>query len=342
MSAALLASAVLACTQEAAPAPAANPAQDAAPVVLAVAEQREFEQPLEAIGTAQALESVTITARVSGHVKKIAFREGTRTAAGAVLVELENDEERAALAAAEAALEQAEHRNERLQELGRTGLVSADLLGEQSEALKTARANRALAQARLEQRVIRAPFAGQLGLRQLSEGALVQPGTPIVTLDQVDTLRVAFSVPETQLRFLAPETAVVATTPAYPDAHFEGVVSVVGSRVDPATRAISAQARIDNGDGRLKPGMLLNLTIKAPPRTALFVPEAALAPENSVQYLWRVRDDDTVERVEVAIGARTRGQVEIVSGIEAGQRVVVEGVTNLRPGRRVKPIQRDR
>ena len=316
---------------------AARPVAAATPVVLGQVEQRQFVPQIEALGTARALESVLVTARVSGRIVSIDFKEGARAAANQPLVRLEDDEERAELKAAEAEAEQAQARHARLTELSGKGLVSRDQLEEQSQVLKSAQARLELARVRLEQRAVRAPFAGVLGFRQQSLGSLVQPGSPIVTLDQVEQLRIEFSVAEALLGDVAPGAVVEIRAAAWPERLFKGKISTVDTRVDEITRAARVQALLDNKDGAIKPGMLLTVRAQGRARKALFVPEAAVAPENARQFVWRVADDKA-EKVAVALGARLTGSVEVSHGLAAGDRVVVEGQTQLRPGRPVREV----
>lgn len=337
---AALLTALLAGCGDDSPAAAAAPGQsaDATPVVLGQVESREFVPQIEGLGTALALESVLVTARVSGRVVQIHFKEGARATAGQALVRLEDDEERAELKAADAEAEQAQARFQRLTELSGKGLVPRDQLEEQGRVLKSAQARHELARVRLEQRTVRAPFAGVLGFRQVSLGALVQPGSPVVTLDAVEQLRVEFSVTEALLGDLAPGATVEVRAAAWPERLFKGKISTVDTRVDAITRAAKVQALLDNRDNALKPGMLLTVRAQGRPRRALFVPEAAVAPENARQFVWRIGDGDKAEKVEVALGARLTGAVEVASGLAAGDRVVVEGHANLRPGRAVREV----
>jgi membrane fusion protein (multidrug efflux system) len=318
---------------------AGTPAAEATPVVLGAVEQREFVPQIEGLGTARALESVVVTSRVSGRVVEISFKEGGRATAGQALARLEDDEERADFKAAQAEAEQAESRHARLTELSGKGLVPRDSLEEQNQVLKSAQARLELARVRLDQRTIRAPFAGVLGFRQQSLGSLVQAGSPIVTLDQVDTLRVEFSVSEALLGDLAPGAIVSVRAAAWPEREFKGKISALGTRVDEVTRAAPVQALLDNRDNALKPGMLLTVRAQGRPRSALFVPEGAIAPENTKQFVWRVAPGDTVEKVEVALGSRLTGSVEVASGLAPGDRVVVEGQAQLRPGRPVRAVE---
>jgi len=322
------------------PAAAGTPERpvDAAPVVLGQVETREFIPDIEGLGTARALESVLVTARVSGRIEEFHFKEGARAAAGQALVRLEDDEERAALKAAEAEAEQAQSRHARLTELSAKGLVPRDQMEEQNQVQKSAQARLELARVRLAQRTVRAPFAGVLGFRQQSLGSLVQAGSPIVTLDAVETLRVEFSVSEALLGDLAPGAIVDVRAAAWPGRAFKGKISALGTRVDEVTRAAPVQALLDNKDNALKPGMLLNVRAQGRPRSALFVPEAAVAPENQQQFVWRIGANDTAEKVPVMLGARLPGTVEVREGLAAGERVVLEGHAQLRPGRAVRSV----
>ena len=311
---------------------------DAVPVVLGQVEQREFVPEIEGLGTARALESVLVTARVSGRITEFFFKEGARAASEQALVRLEDDEERADLKAAQAEAEQAESRHQRLTELSGKGLVPRDQMEEQNQVLKSAQARLELARVRLAQRTVRAPFSGVLGFRQQSLGSLVQAGSPIVTLDAVETLRVEFSVSEALLGDLAPGAIVEVHAAAWPGRAFKGKISALGTRVDEVTRAAPVQALLDNRDGALKPGMLLNVRAQGRPRSALFVPEAAVAPENTQQFVWRIAAGDTAEKVAVTLGARLPGTVEVREGLAAGERVVLEGHAQMRPGRVVRAV----
>lgn len=306
-----------------------------APVAVATAELKSWQQPVEGIANLRAQEAVLITAPVAGRVTAVQFREGARVAAGAPLVQLEDTEERAEYNAAKANYELQQQRFTRSQELRDKQLLSQDDFDAQAQTLKDAQARVSLTRAKLDKLAIVAPFAGVLGFRQVSPGTLVKPGDSIVSLDAIDTLRAEFQVTETQLGSLAAGSKVVARSAAWPGREFKGAVAMIGSRVDETTRTVAVQARIDNRDLALKPGMLLTLTAEAKPRQALFVPEAAVVPEGNQQYLWRVSAQHTVERVTVTLGARQPGLAEIVAGLKAGDVVVTEGHGSLRPGKSV-------
>jgi membrane fusion protein (multidrug efflux system) len=153
-------------------------------------------------------------------------------------------------------------------------------------------------------------------------------------------MRVQFSVPETLLASVQPSDHVEAVTAAYPGRTYIGRIVTRGTRVDEVTRAVPTQAMFDHRDGSLLPGMLLTLQVQARPRPVTYIPESALAPNHARQFVWRIDTDGLARQIEVAIGIREQGWVEILSGIAAGDRVVVEGVENLRQGAAVREVAR--
>jgi membrane fusion protein, multidrug efflux system len=309
-------------------------------VVTDLAQVREHAMSIEAIGTTHARESVLVTSRVSGRVSRIFLTEGAHAAAGDPLVLLEDDAERAGLRSAAATVAEVEAQLRRIESLAATGLVARYDLDRQHRAVEAAQAELQLRQVLLDQRTIRAPFAGVIGFRQVSPGTLVQPGASIVSLDACDEMRVQFSVPETMMARAQPNDPVEAVTAAYPGRSYAGRIATRGTRIEEATRAVPAQAVFENRDGSLLPGMMLTLRIRAKPRQLVSVPEAALAPENGRQFVWTIDASDSAQRSPVELGVRERGWVEITAGIAAGDEVIVEGAGNLQPGARVRQIPR--
>lgn len=314
-------------------APASAGAGGPSPVGVVVAPARVEQLPrvVEALGTTRALEAVEITSRVSSIVTDIHFAGGEEVAAGQVLLELENAEERAALAEAEAALIDSRSQFERARALAKTQVVSESQLQQLEATMKADQARLRAAEARLEQTVIRAPFDGYTGLRTLSPGTLVTPGAVVTTLDDLSSVRLDFSVPEAFLDFVSDELQVAAKSVAFPGREFGGRVTTVDTRVDPVTRAVIVRAEIPNPDRMLKPGMFLTVRLEGSPRDTLVIPEAALVPEADRQFVFVVRED-TARRVEVAIGRRLPGEVEVLRGLSPGDRVVVEGTQKVVDG----------
>ena len=304
-------------------------------VTSTVVQPAPWRDSIEALGTTQANESVVLTAKVTETVEAVNFEDGDRVSAGDVLVDLSGRAEVAALEEAQAEYKEARQQHERLSGLVEQGTIPRSQLDTQVAARDTAQARVAAIRARLSDRVITAPFDGVLGFRQVSPGTLVTPGTPIATLDDISTIKLDFSVPERFLSVLQPGQDVVALSAAWPDQEFRGEVTSIGSRIDPVTRAVQVRAELPNEEHRLRPGMLLTVRLFEPERQALVIPEIALTQVGSRAYVYRMRPDGTVEQANVEIGARRRGEVEIVEGLAAGDRIVVDGTVKLRPGAQV-------
>jgi len=186
--------------------------------------------------------------------------------------------------------------------------------------------------------VIRAPFAGRVGLRRVSPGSYVTPNTVITTLDDTDVMKLDFDVPETALSRLGHGLPVVAHSAAWPDEAFEGQVDTIDTRVDPVSRTVTVRALLDNASGRLRPGMFLTATLLRQDVTALVVPEQALVPEQSTQYVLVVGAGGVVEKRRVETGRRRPGQVEIRSGLAAGEVVIAEGTQKATAGEPVRIV----
>jgi membrane fusion protein, multidrug efflux system len=308
-------------------------------VVSAVAALRPIRVDIEAIGTANSNEAVTITSRTTNIVTAIHFSDGERVKAGQVLVELDREQASADLAAASAAVEESRSQFNRSRELLAMKALSRSQYEQIEATLKANEARVAAAQARLSDTYIRAPFSGGVGMRRVSLGALISPGTVITTLDDTTQIKVDFAVPESHVGRLRVGQNVLARTTAYPGRKFTGRVVSVDSRVDPATRAVTVRALLVNGDAALKPGMFLTVELSQDQRPALVIPEEALVPEQALQFVYVV-EDSVARKREVQLGRREPGFVEITAGIKAGDHVVIEGTIKLRDGGPVREAGR--
>jgi len=315
--------------------------EDATAVFVAEAAQGRFEDRVEALGTLRANESVTLSATITEKISAIRFDDGDRVEAGQVLVEMASAEEQALLSEAQATLDEAQRQYRRVESLAVQGTASKSLLDERRREWETARARLAAIEARLGDRIIRAPFAGVLGLRLVSVGTLVTPGTTITTLDDDATLKLDFTVPSVFLSTLRVGLDISAISAAFPDHNFTGKVAAIDSRVDPVTRAVTVRALLPNPERLLKPGMLMEVVLSKQPRDAVVIPEKALMPLGDSQFVLVVRADSTVERRGIRIGARRAGEVEVLDGLAPGERVVTDGTLKLRPGAKVRVIAVD-
>ena len=304
-------------------------------VFVAEAAVKPFPLAVEALGNASANEAIEIHPEITARLTSISFEEGQFVDAGERLAELENVEPLAELASARARLVDSESQYRRSQELFRTNAVAESQL-QQLEAQREAdRAAVAAAEARVEDTVITAPFAGRLGLRRVSVGSLVTPSTVITTLDDTSAIKLDFDVPEIFLSRIEEGLSVMARSAAWPDRQFEGIVTAVDSRVDPVSRTVMVRSKIPNEQGRLRAGMFLTVTLLKEDIEALMVPEQALVPERSTQTVLVVGVDNIVEQRLVETGRRRPGEVEILAGLEPGERVIVEGTQMARDGQPV-------
>ncbi|MEO1040402.1 MAG: efflux RND transporter periplasmic adaptor subunit [Pseudomonadota bacterium] len=311
------------------------------PVAVEPVETRTFADIVEALGTANANESVTITAIVSDTIRRLEFDSGQRVEAGAILVELSAVEEAAGLSEARATLREAQREIDRTRDLVERGVSAQSRLDESNAQIERARARVNAIEAQLSDRIIRAPFDGVVGLREVSVGELVRPGDVIARLDDTSIIKLDFTVPERFLSVLEPGMTVRANAAAFDGVVFDGRIAQIDTRVDPSTRAVTVRAEIDNADGRLRPGMLLGVEVRREERERPAIPEAAVTRVQERSFVYVVVDADegaTVEARDIRLGMRQRGLIEVVSGLEAGERIVAEGVHRVRPGAPVRIV----
>lgn len=306
---------------------AGRPGRAVAPelVIAEPVEYREIVDAIESIGTTHANESVTITSKLTDTVSRVHFEDGDFVEAGAVLVEMTNSEESALLAEARANLEDARRQLARQEGLGNRGMVAKSLIDEAVGRAEAAAARYQAITARMEDRLIRAPFSGLLGFRGISPGSLLTPSTPITTLDDVSIIKLDFSVPEIYLGVIQPGFRIISRSDAWRDREFEGVINSIGTRIDPVTRAVTVRAVIDNVDGLLRPGMLLGVRIITNVRQALVIPESAFIQIANETYVYIAGEDGLAHRQVIEVGARRFGYVEVVAGLAAGELVITEG-----------------
>jgi len=314
-------------------------------VIVAPATPEPWADRTEALGTLRANESVVVTANVTETISAIHFDDGQRVAQGEVLVEMTSAEESALLEEVSARVAEAERQFERVKSLAASGSASASLLDERRRDLDTARASLVAVESRLKDRLVKAPFAGVVGLRNISLGALVEPGDVITTLDDDSVMKLDFAVPSVFLPSIKPGLAIEAHAPALGERVFVGEISAIDTRVDPVTRAVQVRALLPNPDRLLRPGLLMRVDLLRRPRQGLTVPEEALlhrAEEHFVLVLAEGADGGPIaERRAVQIGARRPGVVEITSGLGPGERVITHGADKAKPGEPVSILAVD-
>ena len=308
-------------------------------VIVERAETARLSDRVEALGTLRAYDAVEVTSKVTEMITRIHVRDSQRVAKGDILVEMSSAQEEAAVAEAEATVREAKAQLERAQPLTRRGVSSEAVLSERQRDYDTARARLEAAKARLRERRIVAPFGGLTGLRRISVGALVEPGTVIATIQHDRVMKLDFTVPSTFLSSMRPGIPIEASAAAYSGKTFTGKVSAVDNSIDQDTRSITVRAELPNPDGDLKAGMLMTVELLKNTRQAVLAPEEALIMRSNQAYVYVVDPEaqaPQVERREVILGARQPGKVEIVKGLAPDEAVITHGVVKVGPGDQVR------
>ncbi|SMF48300.1 membrane fusion protein, multidrug efflux system [Alteromonadaceae bacterium Bs31] len=308
------------------------------PVFVQQVDVQTMSETIEALGTLRANEATVISSSVTETITVIHFDDNQHVSAGEVLVEMTSEEEHAQLEQAKSALDEAQRQYARLQTLQKDRLTTESELDQQKAALESAAAQLRGVQSRLQDRLILAPFDGVVGLRNISVGALVRPGDVITTLDDIRVMKLDMTVPSVHLDKIQTGMEVVAKASAYKGTEFRGTLASIGSRVDPVTRSVTARALIPNADALLRPGLLMTVQLKEQGRDAIAIAEEAIIQVGRTSFVYVVdsgAEPKLVEKRQVQLGLRQQGLVEITSGLQQGELLVVHGGMKLRPGSEV-------
>lgn len=308
------------------------------PVSLVAAQPKTFTDAIDVIGVAKGRQSVTLTAATTQLVERVRFTDGQQVAKGAVLVELKATEQNAETVQAQARLVQAQRDYDRWKQLAAQGFASKAALDEREAVYLAARADVSAAQARAGDRMIRAPFAGVVGLSDIAPGALINPGAAIVTLDDISAVRVDFEVPDRYLASVREGQPLVARIDAYPGETIQGRIQKLDTRIDERTRAFTARAEFPNASGKLKPGMMMRIGIARGQRQVVAAPEAAVSVQGDSAFVYVIKSDGErsfAEQRAVLTGARQSGLVEIREGLAAGEQIIADGLNKIQPGQPV-------
>lgn len=307
--------------------------QDVA-VQLAPVVQESVSDPVEALGTLKANESVELSANVSDIVERLHFESGQRVKKGDVLAELVSDEQQALLREAQYTQEEASAQLERIKTLIGRGDASRSLLDERQREFNVARARVQAIESRLRDRRVIAPFDGVVGLRDISPGAFVAAGDVITRLIDDSRMKLDFSVPSVFLPDLVQGMAILAHSRALGEREFRGTVHYIDNRIDPVSRAITVRAIIPNPDRALRPGLLMEVDLLTRQRQALVIPELALVPQGQQQFVFVAHAGEDgqwrAQRRAVTTGSRWQGKVEISAGLKVGEQVVTHGTLKMR------------
>jgi multidrug efflux system membrane fusion protein len=308
------------------------------PVEAALAEARTWPEYLNAIGTLVAVRSVTVAPEVGGRIERIAFESGQRVNAGDLLVQLNDSVEQGDLANYQAQVRLAQTNLARTADLVKRQAAAQTTLDQNRAALDQANAGVMRTEATIAQKKLLAPFRGLLGIRQADLGQYVQPGAPIVTLTDLGTLYINFTLPEKNRSQISVGQKVIVGVDAFPSETFEGTINAIDPQINADTRAIRIQATLTNLGERLLPGMFANVKVVLPARTdVVTVPETAIDASLYGDSVFVVRESDgdggekrlTVTRTYVEVAGRQEGRAAITRGLRAGDRVVSSGQIKL-------------
>lgn len=324
-----------------APALAAAAERPPTPVEVAAPRSAPATMSVSAVGSLRADEQVAVRSEVAGIVRAIRFAEGQPIAAGALLVELDDEAPKAQLARSEASAQLARLNFDRARDMRGRNLNSQQDFDEASARLQEAKAQVAIDRINLARTRIGAPFAGIAGLREISVGSYLKAGDPVVTVSVTSPLRLDFRIAERYAGNVRADQPVAVQVAAFPGTTFAGAVYAVDPVVDERARALLVRARVANDDGRLNPGMFarVELTLGERP-AALWIPEAAILPRTDSSLVYRVVDGRATA-TPVTLGLRRPGEVEVMAGVAAGDLVVTAGHQKIGDGAPVQPLGQD-
>ncbi|MFO7876964.1 MAG: efflux RND transporter periplasmic adaptor subunit [Desulfovermiculus sp.] len=327
--------------------------EDCIPVDLAEVKTTDLEESIEGIGTLEAQQQVTLKPEIAGVIEQVHFEEGSQVSKGQLLFSIEDDTYQARLRAKEAAMAQAraelanqDRVYERRKRLYAQNQISEEVKDEAETQLESARASVNRLQAErdeikeiLKDTRIRAPFDGITGELMVDAGNWVDAGTSLTSVVEIDTLDIAFTLPERSIGRIQNGQMARVRVPAYPERHFEAQVSFVSPQIESSSRSLLVKAKLDNPEGELKPGGFASVQLQVGIRRNVpVIPEEALIPTRT-GYMVFVVQDDQAHGQKVDIGLRKPGQVEIAKGLSKGQEVIRTGHEDVQEGDRVCPAQ---
>lgn len=297
---------------------------------------------LPLVGRLAASQSVTITPEVSGRIVQLPAADGGRVAAGARLVQLDDDKQQASYAEAEAFLVNEQRKLRDMTRLASKGVTTQNELEGQRSSVAQAAARRDMAAFELSQRHLHAPFAGRVGLYDISLGSLVNPGDVLLHLDDISVMRLDLAVPERFLSQLQLGMPLSAHTEAWPGVSFSGVIRAIDSRVDGESLNIKVRLEFANEDERLRPGMLMQLALPFATQEQPMIPMQAIEFQGSERFVYLLTPDQHVQRRKIELGETQGSRIAVRSGLQGGEPLVVEGVVALRDGIKVKVVSADK
>ncbi len=313
----------------------------AALVVVEPVALHDFVDRYVAVGTANANEQVTVTAPVTERITQLGFSDGAYVREGQMLAVLAQGQEAASLVSAKAGAVEAEKQLARIAALHRRGFATNASLDTQTALAAAARGAAGEASASIGDRVVRAPFSGQVSLRRISVGAVVSAGDEIAVISDTRSIKLDFTVPETKLASVQIGQNIAAKAAAFPDVAAVGRIVAIDPVINPQTRTATLRAILPNPSQRLKPGMLMSVTLESRARQSVAVPEQAVVREGQGSFVYSVGADKKAKRLPVTTGGRDGNLIEVVEGLSPGDKIVTQGVVKLTDGATVRTDKSD-
>jgi membrane fusion protein (multidrug efflux system) len=310
------------------------------PVPVEVVELKPVRvlESITAVGSLRSNESVVLRPEVSGRIATIGFRDGQPVKRGQLLIGLDATLNEAEVAQARAEFDLANSNLKRTEDLASKNFVSSSAQDQAASSVQVAVAKLKLAEARLAKMRIIAPFNGVAGIRTVSMGDYVKDGAELVNIEDIQTLKVDFRLPERYFTQLKAGLPVEVSADALPGTRYSGTVDAINPRVDASGRSLEVRAKLGNTDGRLRPGMFARVRVLLGDRpNALMVPEEAVVPLGDDFFVYTVADGKA-RRVLVKLGVRRDAQVELLEGAAAGDKVVTAGIRVQRDGQPVRVV----
>lgn len=313
-------------------------AQGGLPAEVIKVEAQSLKSTINSIGTLKANASVVLSPEVSGRITRVGFSDGTSVEKGTLLFQLDDRTQQAQLNEARARVNLSEIEYKRIQKLFKQKAASENDLDSAAANLSINQSQAEYAQAQLKKLAIKAPFKGMIGLHSISAGEYVNAGQDLVTLVDLTTLKFDFALPETYLSKVKLGQRIEITTPAFPNQTYSGTVTAISPAINEQSRSFMVRAIINNQNLELRPGLFASAVLEVSQNdNALLVPEQALIPQGQQYFVMKVVDGK-VAQVPVEIGQRRKAEVELVSGLTAGDVVIIAGQIKLQPGAPVTPL----
>ncbi|WED25672.1 efflux RND transporter periplasmic adaptor subunit [Vibrio sp. DW001] len=305
-------------------------------VVTETVATHDISQSLTLVGKLEAEQSVIISPEVSGKVNAIKVSANQKVKKGDLLVQLNDDKAKASISEAKAYLRNEKRKLAEFERLAKKGAITQTEIDAQKASVDIANARLDAANAQLKDLNITAPFDGTVGFIDFSRGKMVNTGAELLTLDNLSSMRLDLQIPERFLSMLSTGMQVQASSNAWSATTFEGEVIGIDTRINSETLNLRARIRFDNAENKLKPGMLMATQVHFPAIEAPIIPVQALQYSGTKRYVYVIDGDNKATKTEVFLGARVENQVVIEKGLAIGEKIVVQGIVNMRDGLTVR------